>query len=201
MLFIIENDCGGPIIMNKESKTTAKAGTVPGQGKATLKEVRAGLYREMYHNYSVAQSLSGNVPGDGLLTDPPEEAVKAYFLQAYTQFGKGILRTEYYGQALKSDLALFRQLREADTIQSVYHALDLLSEAIQSRNIKRIYEACETYSKLFSRFLYEGSLEKKVLKQIIPDSVYEEILARGRQAHLESQKTIEGGVKNHFSQA
>jgi hypothetical protein len=137
------------------------------QHKAKLRALRVALYKEIWNNVVS-------------MTHFPHRDIECK-LELGDELTKHALRKECYEHALKNELTLFYELKEADLINRLQGTIlgQMLSFSIDSdaTNIEYLLEDIFAgyvydYQELFTAALDDGPLDKKVLESFLVNSEY-----------------------------
>jgi hypothetical protein len=164
------------------------------QNKARLNTLRLSLYRELWHNYALLNTLLDYLyrfgfefPDDAESSEARERTLKVDDMiktkaNHYVLDWEGT-RTDCYEQAVKNDLYLLYQLSEVSAIRRLYYSVNAPARHSKGEPIdwKDAIPFHKNYSDSFSSYVFTGVLSKKILGKIVPKKEYKELLLKGRQ--------------------
>jgi hypothetical protein len=157
------------------------------QDKARLKYLRVGLYKEMWQNYILCNSIVE----DGIRRSKegfPRDTQT--IIDASIGTVKRTLRREYYEQVLKNDLSFFYRLTECSFINSLYADLLSLPKVIEvevdddiHRSMFAIEMMAGIYRNNFAVAFYAKILDQVLLIEIMRNDFfdYRKVLEVGKK--------------------
>ena len=119
------------------------------QKRARLKDLKEGLYKEMWHNFTICSTVMQ------LSSEKPERQ-KGSTLRNFFEME---IKTEYYQYTMKNELALFYQLKGISYWHTLYGYLGLIESSVKVSN----YSPILLYYDLFIDLYNEKRLDSKLL--------------------------------------
>jgi hypothetical protein len=144
------------------------------QKRARLRELKVGLYKEMWANYATCRTHSEDLRKICKATSDHKNRNVKHILASTYEGVKTQIRGECYGKAINDELLLFYQLPEAHVINVLRRKLShFITDDLEFDDdpplqaFEELITLCEEYPSSFAKSVMENGLDKAFFKKIM----------------------------------